>query len=153
IGGTKTIVGLIDEHLAVIESQKFDTYINDPEAEFSEIMSIANKYKENYKNIDQNTLNIAMPGPCDYTKGLFLNPPNLQDYIGFNVGDYLKQRSEYTHNFVNDRDVAKLVEYQYIKSESKDIIYLTIGTGIGMAYLRNGQLITDVDGNFGEIGH
>jgi len=54
IGGTKTIVGLIDEHLVVIESQKFDTYINDPEAEFSEIMSIANKYKENYKECFKN---------------------------------------------------------------------------------------------------
>ncbi|PTK59406.1 ROK family protein [Staphylococcus nepalensis] len=153
IGGTKTIVGLIDEHLAVIESQKFDTYINDPEAEFSEIMSIANKYKENYKNIDQNTLNIAMPGPCDYTKGLFLNPPNLQDYIGFNAGDYIKQHSEFTPHFVNDTDAAILAEYQYIKSKTKDIIYLTISTGIGMAYIRNGQLITGVDGNFGEIGH
>src|SRR5699024_3033641 len=153
IGGTKTIVGLIDEHLAVIESQKFDTYINDPEAEFSEIMSIANKYKENYKNIDQNTLNIAMPGPCDYTKGLFLNPPNLQDYIGFNAGDYIKQHSEFTPHFGNNTNATRLFEYQYIKSETKDIIYLSISTGIGIAYIRDGQLITCVDDNFGEIGH
>ncbi len=31
IGGTKTIVGLINEDLEIIESHKFETYIDNPD--------------------------------------------------------------------------------------------------------------------------
>lgn len=153
IGGTKTIVGVIDQDLSVIDSQKFETDVDHPEAEFTKIINIANEFSKKYNNVAQSTLNIAMPGPCDYTEGLFLNPPNLQKYVGFNAGDFIKAQSAFQPHFVNDTDAAILAEYQYLNSDVEDVIYLTISTGIGMAYIRNGQLVTGIDGNFGEIGH
>lgn len=153
IGGTKTIVGLINEDLEIIVSQKFETNKDVPEKEFDEILSLANDYKINYKDVDKTSLNIAMPGPCDYTQGLFLNPPNLQKYNGFNAGTYIRQNSEFKPRFVNDTDAAILAEHQYIKAQTDDFVYLTISTGVGMAYMKQGQLVSGVDGNFGEIGH
>ncbi|XVL42625.1 ROK family protein [Staphylococcus equorum] len=85
IGGTKTIVGLINEDLEIVASQKFKTDKDVPEKEFEEIINLANDYVENFENVDKTSLNIAMPGPCDYNQGLFLNPPNLQKYNGFNA--------------------------------------------------------------------
>lgn len=82
-----------------------------------------------------------------------MNPPNLQKYVGFNAGDFIKAQSAFQPHFVNDTDAAILAEYQYLNSDVEDVIYLTISTGIGMAYIRNGQLVTGIDGNFGEIGH
>ncbi|MEQ6960429.1 hypothetical protein ABDK36_06525 [Staphylococcus arlettae] len=67
IGGTKTIVGLINQDLSVIDSQKFETEVNHPEVEFTKIINIANEFSKKYNDVAQNTLNIAMPGPCDYT--------------------------------------------------------------------------------------
>ncbi|KRG08429.1 ROK family protein [Staphylococcus sp. NAM3COL9] len=153
IGGTKTIVGLINEELEIVASQKFKTNKDMPEKEFNEIISIANDYLTNYKDVDKTALNIAMPGPCDYTQGLFLNPPNLQKYKGFNAGAYIMQNSKFNPQFVNDTDAAILAEHQYIKAQTKDFIYLTISTGVGMAYMKKGELVSGVDGNFGEIGH
>ncbi|OEK67239.1 transcriptional regulator [Staphylococcus equorum] len=153
IGGTKTIVGLINEELEIVASQKFKTNKDVPEKEFNEIISLANDYITNYKDVDKTVLNIAMPGPCDYTQGLFLNPPNLQKYNGFNTGAYITQNSEFKPQFVNDTDAAILAEHQYIKAQTEDFIYLTISTGVGMAYMKQGQLVSGVDGNFGEIGH
>src|SRR5699024_5276207 len=153
IGGTKTIVGLIDQDLSVIDSQKFETDVNHPEVEFTKIINIANQFSEKYNDVAQSTLNIAMPGPCDYTEGLFLNPPNLQKYIGFNAGDYIKQHSAFQPRFVNDTDAAILAEYQYLQSYASDVIYLKTSTRIGMAYIRDGLIVKGVDGNFGEIGN
>ena len=82
IGGTKTIVGLINEDLEIIESRKFETYIDTPEQQFIEIINIANNYLKSVEHVDDTVLNIAMPGPCDYTQGVFFNPPNLQRYNG-----------------------------------------------------------------------
>src|SRR5699024_698755 len=89
----KTNVWCIDKDLSLIDSQKFETYIDHPETEFTKIINIANEFSKKYNNVAQSTLNIAMPGPCDYTEGLFLNPPNLQKYVGFNAGDFIKAQS------------------------------------------------------------
>ncbi|HLR19494.1 MAG TPA: ROK family protein [Staphylococcus sp.] len=153
IGGTKTIVGIINHSLNIIASQKFKTEKNDPQKQFDQIIHIANQYVVDFKDIDKESLNIAMPGPCDYTKGVFLNPPNLQDYNGFNAGKYIKENSKFKPQFVNDTDAAILAEYQSIQTQTSDFIYLTISTGVGMAYMKQGQLVSGVDGNFGEIGH
>ncbi len=93
-----------------------------------------------------------MPGPCDYTQGV-LNPPNLQRYNGFNAGKFITEHSSFKPCFVNDTDAAILAEQRYVSSSTKDFIYLTISTGVGMAYMRNGRLVSGSDGNFGEIGH
>lgn len=153
IGGTKTIVGVVNEELDIIDSNKFETIKESPEQQFAQIINYANQFVESYEDIETNVLNIAMPGPCDYTKGLFLNPPNLQQYNQFNAGAYITQHSQFSPKFVNDTDAAALAEYQYIKSEANDFVYLTISTGVGMAYVKDGKLISGVDGNFGEIGH
>lgn len=153
IGGTKTIVGVVNEQLDIIASKKFETIKEDPKQQFTEIIKLANHFVTEYKEVDSNILNIAMPGPCDYTQGLFLNPPNLQQYNQFNAGQYIEQHSQFKPSFVNDTDAAALAEYRYIKSTTSDFVYLTISTGVGMAYVKNGQLVSGVDGNFGEIGH
>ena len=153
IGGTKTIVGVVNEQLDIIASKKFETIKEDPKQQFAEIIKLANHFVTEYKEVDSNILNIAMPGPCDYTQGLFLNPPNLQQYNQFNAGQYIEQHSQFKPSFVNDTDAAALAEYRYIKSTTSDFVYLTISTGVGMAYVKNGQLVSGVDGNFGEIGH
>lgn len=153
IGGTKTIVGLINDQLEIVDSQKFATNQTNPIQEFTEIIHIAENYVHHFDDVDQTTLNIAMPGPCDYTQGLFLNPPNLQSYNEFNAGHFIENNSRFKPYFVNDTDAAILAEYQYMTYQPEDFIYLTISTGVGMAYMRNGELVSGVDGNFGEIGH
>ncbi|SUM35126.1 Uncharacterised protein [Staphylococcus gallinarum] len=57
--------------------KKFETIKEDPKQQFTEIIKLANHFVTEYKEVDSNILNIAMPGPCDYTQGLFLNPPKL----------------------------------------------------------------------------
>jgi predicted NBD/HSP70 family sugar kinase len=153
IGGTKTIVGVIDENMEIIDFQTFETIAPSPQQQFDKIISLAKEYKNNYDQLAPQTLNIAMPGPCEYKEGIFLNPPNLQQYNGFNAGDYIRQHSDFNPAFVNDTDAAIRAEYRDLDVNESSFIYLTISTGIGLAYMNNGKPLSGVDGNFGEIGH
>ncbi|WP_251942425.1 ROK family protein [Staphylococcus sp. Marseille-Q5304] len=153
IGGTKTIVGVVNEHSEIIDQKRFQTFTSDPQQQFSEIIEIAHQFTQHYEQLDKSILNIAMPGPCDYRKGIFLNPPNLQAYNQFDAGQYIEMNSDFQPNFVNDTDAAIISEYQHIKDETDNFIYITISTGVGMAYVKDGRLVSGVDGNFGEVGH
>lgn len=153
IGGTKTIVGVIDEKMEIIDFQTFETIATSPQQQFDKIISLAKDYKNKYKQLAPQTLNIAMPGPCEYKEGIFLNPPNLQQYNGFNAGDYIRKQSDFDPAFVNDTDAAIRAEYRDLDVNESSLIYLTISTGIGLAYMNNGKPLHGADGNFGEIGH
>lgn len=153
IGGTKTIVGVIDEKMEIIDFQTFETIATSPQHQFDKIISLAKDYKNKYKQLAPQTLNIAMPGPCEYKEGIFLNPPNLQQYNGFNAGDYIRKQSDFDPAFVNDTDAAIRAEYRDLDVNESSLIYLTISTGIGLAYMNNGKPLHGEDGNFGEIGH
>ncbi|MBF7020182.1 ROK family protein [Staphylococcus sp. 18_1_E_LY] len=153
IGGTKTIVGVIDEKMEIIDFQTFETIATSPQQQFDKIVSLAKDYKNKYKQLAPQTLNIAMPGPCEYKEGIFLNPPNLQQYNGFNAGDYIRKQSDFDPAFVNDTDAAIRAEYRDLDVNESSLIYLTISTGIGLAYMNNGKPLHGADGNFGEIGH
>lgn len=153
IGGTKTIVGVIDEKMEIIDFQTFETIATSPQQQFDKIISLAKDYKNKYKQLAPQTLNIAMPGPCEYKEGIFLNPPNLQQYNGFNAGDYIRKQSDFDPAFVNDTDAAIRAEYRDLDVNESSLIYLTISTGIGLAYMNNGKPLHGEDGNFGEIGH
>ena len=104
IGGTKTIVGVIDAHMTVVDQQTFPTITESPEAEFDQILEHAQALLQKYQQIEQQTLNIAMPGPCDYHQGIFLNPPNLQAYKNFDAGIYNNMVIQ--TSFVNGTDAA-----------------------------------------------
>lgn len=152
IGGTKTIVGIVDENMEIIDYQTFETIASSPQQQFDKIITLASDYKDKYDQLAPRTLNIAMPGPCNYNEGTFLNPPNLQQYNGFNAGKHIRENSTFEPAFVNDTDAAIRAEYRDLESDDS-FIYLTISTGIGLAYINNGKPLPGVDGNFGEIGH
>lgn len=153
IGGTKTIVGVIDAHITVVDQQTFPTITESPEAEFDQILEHAQALLQKYQQIEQQTLNIAMPGPCDYHQGIFLNPPNLQAYKNFDAGAYITTRSEFKPAFVNDTDAAIRAEKRALPETTSSFVYLTISTGVGMALVYNGEVLAGSDGNMGEIGH
>lgn len=153
IGGTKTIVGVIDANMTVVDHQIFPTITESPVAEFEQILKHAQTLLQKYQQVEQQTLNIAMPGPCDYRQGIFLNPPNLQAYKNFDAGAYITSHSQFKPAFVNDTDAAIRAENRALQDTTNSFVYLTISTGVGMALVYNGEVLAGSDGNMGEIGH
>lgn len=96
---------------------------------------------------------IAIPGPADYEKGVFTDGHKFPDLEGVNLRELLSVGFPYPIRFLNDADAFGLgVAWMEYPNESK-LLAITLGTGLGSAFLVNGELATEGEGvpNGGEI--
>ena len=96
---------------------------------------------------------IGAPGP--------INPLNGSVFEGVNLGwkDYplrelLSEASQLPVYIENDANIAALGEmWKGAGTGSKDLVCITLGTGVGGGVIVNGSLVQGVSGAAGEIGH
>ncbi|URN92476.1 MAG: ROK family protein [Candidatus Pristimantibacillus lignocellulolyticus] len=70
------------------------------------------------------------------------------------VGTILKERFNVPVRIGNDANVAAVAEYVWgAKKEMKDLIYITVSTGIGAGIINGGQLLKGESYSAGEFGH
>jgi glucokinase len=102
---------------------------------------------------DVKSIGIGSIGPLDLKKGLIVNPPNLK--VGIipiveEIGKYFKV----SVRLLNDCVAAVLGEKRFGAGRNlKNIVYITISTGIGCGAIVDGHLLLGKDGNAHEIGH
>jgi glucokinase len=104
---------------------------------------------------DPVAIGICAPGPLDARAGTLIDPPNLPDeWWGFPLGPTLGDRFGLPWALEKDTNVAILGEAVGGAGRgARDLVYLTISTGIGGAVLSDGRLLTGPDGVAGELGH
>ena len=82
------------------------------------------------------------------------NPPHLSNWDGFSPKSILEQNLSMDVTIGNDASLAAFGEYIYGAGRgSKNMVLLTIGTGIGGGIIMNGELYVGHRGFAGEIGH
>ncbi|TKJ17015.1 hypothetical protein CEE44_00575 [Candidatus Woesearchaeota archaeon B3_Woes] len=94
-------------------------------------------------------IGIGCPGPADYNKGLIKNTTNLP-LEGVNIKNIISKRFRKKTLMENDANCFVLGES--IRLKKKNIIGLTLGTGIGGGIVINNKLYKG-KGNAGELGH
>ncbi len=94
-------------------------------------------------------VSIGSPGPLDPIKGVIQNPPNLRGLKDLAIVDELKKIFNMPVFLLNDADAALLGEWWLLDHKRyKNIIYLTLSTGVGSGEVKNSQLKTG-----SELGH
>jgi glucokinase len=141
IGGTNTLFGIGDNGFQKVKELKTREFLLNFDATIQEVMDEAG-----YDEVDQ--IAIAAAGPVDREKGLFY-PPNI-DKEFVQIKDPLQEYGEV--NILNDCAAAVMGEYHYGES-ADELLYVTISSGIGAAYVSEGHLVDGWNGNFGEVGH
>jgi len=98
---------------------------------------------------------LSAPGPLDPSTGMLVQPPNLGPAFrdvpfGGPIGEALGLPA-----FLDrDTNVALLGELHFGAAQgARDVLYVTVSTGIGGAILAHGELLTGPDGVAGELGH
>lgn len=90
---------------------------------------------------------VAIPGPFDYQRGigLFRGVGKFAALNGVDVGELLCRHGGITAiSFVNDADAFGLGEYVAGAGSGYDpAVYLTLGTGVGSAFIRSGRCVHD----------
>lgn len=155
IGGTTIKMGLFKVDGTLLEKWEVGTrkekngkYILDDIAK-----EIKNKIRE--KEIRENNVvgvGIGVPGPVS-GNGVVLKCVNLGWEV-FNVEETLSEMIGIPVKAGNDANVAALGEmWQGGGKGYKNIVMVTLGTGVGGGIIINGNIISGANGAGGEIGH
>lgn len=97
---------------------------------------------------------ISCGGPLDPERKRILSPPNLPGWDEVPIVSYLEERLGIKVWLENDADACALAEYRYGAGRgSKNMIFLTFGTGLGAGLILDGRLYRGSSGMAGEIGH
>ncbi len=158
IGGTKVLLLLIDSNGKVLFRQKIKTpKPSKPQAVVDTIVETIQAETEQKKlgfKAELAGLGICTAGFVDHQEGLVHQSPNLEWHEPVPLGNYFKQRVNCPVVIENDTNAAVVGEVLYgAACGHKDVIYVTLSTGIGGGLFLNGCLYRGADGFAGEIGH
>lgn len=156
VGGTTVKIGLFDDKGEILEKWEIVTR-KEESGKFilGDIAdSIQKKLEERSASKEQvGGIGIGIPGPIS-EDGTVLKCVNL----GWGIFNVVKELSELTGienvKVGNDANVAALGEMWKGGGKGyKDVIMITLGTGVGGGVILNGKILTGVKGAAGEIGH
>jgi len=99
-------------------------------------------------------LGVSIPGPWDHDAGTFLDLPNLPGWEGYPIRRKLEEDFGVSVHMDNDANAAALAEWKFGAGKGcRDLIYLTMSTGIGGGLILDGRLYRGKNYNAGEVGH
>ena len=99
-------------------------------------------------------IGVSCGGPLDSERGVILSPPNLPGWDNIAIVRELTQRFSVPAGLENDANACTLAEWRFGAGRgSKNMIFLTCGTGMGAGLILDGRLYRGTSGMAGEIGH
>ncbi len=120
------------------------------------LLTLLQQAKEAIHNISDTSLGLAIgvPGLVDQKSGSLLFAPNL-GWENVPLKTILRQSFNNLPIFVNNEaNMAALGEYYFGAAQNHDeILYVSVGTGVGGGIVRNGNLVNGISGFAGEFGH
>ncbi|HEY1644052.1 MAG TPA: ROK family transcriptional regulator [Streptosporangiaceae bacterium] len=97
---------------------------------------------------------IGSPGVYDTGRSQLLYAANLPGWLRSRVVKALDERFGSAVTIDNDANLAALGEYTYGAGKAvRHFVYLTIGTGVGLGIVIDGQLYRGSSGSAGEVGY
>lgn len=157
IGGTSIKLALFSESEEILTKWEIPTNKEDKGKRIMEDVknSIGEKLQE--LNIPYDSLTAAgvgAPGPIDAEKGILRVAVNIGWDDNFPLRDLMQEALGVPVVIENDANVAALGEMWKGAGEgAKDIICVTLGTGVGGGVIVNGDIVHGKSGAAGEIGH
>lgn len=153
VGGTTVKLGLFDAQGNVLDKWEIPTRCED---EGSHILpDIADSIRDKMKQIDKDSVagvGVGAPGPID-SKGVVHRAVNL-GWGTFSIKDTLEDLLNMPVMAGNDANVAALGEMWMGGGQGcRDLIMVTLGTGVGGGIIIDGRILTGFTGAGGEIGH
>ncbi len=156
-GGTNIKIGCFDENLAVLAKTSIPTYADKgPDASISAIATACEKLLSDngLSKADTGCAGIGLPGPVDLKKGLLVSPPNLPLFHGCPIREQLSAALGVPVVMENDANAAAWAEHVCGAAEDvDDLVFITLGTGIGGGVVTGGVLAHGNSDACGELGH
>jgi len=100
-------------------------------------------------------ISIACAGGVDPERGVVVTPsPNLPGWHDVPLRDVIEARFGVTTTVLNDASAAALGEHRYgVGKGVNNLVFISLGTGIGGGIIVDGHLYQGASGAAGELGH
>jgi glucokinase len=96
----------------------------------------------------------AIPGPVDPNTGVIASTPNIQGWKDFPLAEMLHAHFKVPVFLGNDANLAALGEWKFGAGQGhKNLLYMTISTGIGGGVIVDDHPLEGAHGLGGELGH
>ena len=157
VGGTNIKIGLFDSELKLICKTSITTdaemgpeiVINKMAQTVEELISEAGLSLQ-----DVVAVGIGTPGPAKYSEGIIIQSTNMPKFKNVPICKMLNEKLGTPIVFDNDANVACWGEYTVGAGKGvKDMVFFTLGTGIGGGIVSDGELVHGCDENGAELGH
>jgi glucokinase len=154
IGGTNSVIGLVDEVGNVLNSLIIPTETEADYTIYMEKLCAAINTLIDSVNLEIIGIGIGAPNG-NYYNGTIEFAPNLNFKGIAPITDFLKNKFDYDIIVLtNDANAAAMGEMIYGGAkEMNNFIMITLGTGVGSGIVVNGEVVYGHDGFAGEIGH
>ncbi len=157
LGGTHLRAALVDQCGKIQAQLKHET----PQEESAShvIDSLVSAAKELSSRLNSNaspitSAAIMVPGTVDKTNTIVVNAPNLPALDSFELKAALENKMHLPVLLENDANAAAVGEMWLGAARGcRNVICITLGTGVGGGIILDGKLWRGSDGSAGEIGH
>lgn len=154
IGGTKCAVITAQwdgSSITLLKKEKCDTDLHiSPEEMIGRMMEMADGILEGKPD----KIGVSCGGPLNSQTGFVLGPPNLPGWDNVPVVDLLKAHYGVPVHLQNDANACAVAEWKFGAGRgTKNMVFLTFGTGLGAGLILDGKLYTGTNDNAGECGH
>ncbi len=157
VGGTNIKVALVDKTGSIVSSDTVPT-----RAEMGYEYTISNiikaiqslmKESKTTKDVIEG-IGFGFPGQIDCEKGVVRLAPNIPGWVDIPIAEIVSKEFGIPVRVDNDVRCAALAELNYGAGKgTKNMICITVGTGIGSGLIVNGKLVRGASNAAGELGH
>lgn len=157
IGGTKcaVIYGIdTDGCIEIADKVRFDTtdVQNTIDNILKELKGICARHSLNARNTKG--IGISCGGPLDSKTGVVMSPPNLPGWNNIPIVKLVEEATGIPAGLQNDANACALAEWKYGAGKgTRNMVFLTFGTGLGAGLVLDGRLYSGTNDNAGELGH
>lgn len=154
IGGTKSAVVTANwenESITLLKKEKCKTDLSvSPEEMIERLMAMADAILEGTPD----AIGISCGGPLDADLGVILGPPNLPGWDHVGIVAQIQAHYGVPVKLQNDANACAVAEWKFGAGKgTRNMAFLTFGTGLGAGLILDGRLYSGTNGNAGEVGH
>lgn len=157
LGGTNIKIGCFDAHLKLLKKTSITTDADSgPQPVVKNMLAAIGKLvkESGFSSSDISAAGIGTPGPADYKAGIIINSTNMPAFKNVPIRQMLSDGLHCPVVFDNDANVACFGEFTAGAGKGvTDMVFFTLGTGIGAGIVSGGKLLHGSGGNAAELGH
>ena len=154
IGGTKCAVSTAEwdgKSVRLLKKEKCPTDLSiTPEQMILRLVSMADGLLDGKPD----SIGISCGGPLDSDTGVILGPPNLPGWDRVEIKRIIEEHFCAPTHLENDANACAVAEWKFGAGRgTRNMVFLTFGTGLGAGLIINSALYRGTNGNAGEVGH